>query len=105
MNTRFLCLSMVLVHFLNFRRGFHLLLLCLGCLGQICGSNALTSLCNMEVTAFRNVDVTYKFIVNGDPLGAVFAGAFCFVDFDAINQFSQERSGQVVHVHDGEDKW
>ena len=44
----------------------------LGGLGQICDCNTLAGFDDMEVTAFRDVDIAYEFVVDGDPLSAGF---------------------------------
>ena len=107
-DTRFLCLSVVTVRFLNFWSRICLLLLrylgglcflflqafnpsiapivgqddlILPCwqyrkqnsmwldgLGQICDGNTLASFGDVEIAAFRDVDVAHKFVVNGDRL-------------------------------------
>ena len=65
----------------------------LGGLGQVCDCYALASFGNVEISAFGNVDVANKFIVDGNTLGAVLSGTFCFVNFDSVNQFSQKGCG------------
>ena len=68
-------------------------------LGQVCDCYALASFGNVEISAFGNVDVANKFIVDGDALGAVLSGTFCFVNFDSLYQFSQKGCCQMIQIH------
>ena len=55
--------------------------------GDILNGYAFAGVSGVVVTVVRDLNHTYKFVMDHDALGAVLAGAFRFVHINVVDQF------------------